>query len=58
VQIGTIDGKIESVEARSLILKTADKRYLVRLGDYLLKGQELDAEGNPKPSPTTEPPKS
>ncbi len=58
VKIGAIDGKIESVEARSLILKTADKRYLVRLGEYLLKGQELDAEGNPKPSPATEPPKS
>jgi hypothetical protein len=58
VKIGNIDGKIESVEARSLILKTADKRYLVRLGDYLLKGQELDAEGNPKPSPAAEPPKS
>lgn len=58
VKIGTIDGKIESVEARSLILKAGEKRYLVRLGEYLLKGQELDAEGNPKPAPATEPPKS
>jgi hypothetical protein len=58
VKIGTLEGQIESVEARSLVLKTGDKRFLVRLGESLRKGQELDAEGNVKPAAANEPPKT
>lgn len=57
VKIGALEGKIESVEARSLVLKTGNKRFLVRLGESLRKGQELDAEGNVKPVAANEPPK-
>jgi cellobiose-specific phosphotransferase system component IIA len=45
VKIGALDGKIESVESRSLVLKTGDKRIRVPLGAYLRKGQEIDAKG-------------
>jgi len=58
VKIGGFDGKIESVEARTLVLRSGDKRFLVRLGEYLRKGKELDAEGNVIPDAATEPPKS
>lgn len=58
LKIGTLDGKIESIEARSLVFKTGDKRYLVRVGEFLLKGQEMDADGNLKPVAAAEPPKS
>jgi len=44
VKIGALDGKVESVEARSLVLKTGDKRIRVRLGDFLRKGKEIDAK--------------
>jgi hypothetical protein len=55
VKIGALDGKIESVEERSLVLKTGDKRFRVRLGDYLRKGTEIgakDAAPEEKPSVT------
>lgn len=58
VKVGSLDGKIESIETRSLIFKTGDKRYLVRVGEFLLKGQEMDADGNLKPVATAEPPRS
>jgi hypothetical protein len=58
VKIGGLDGKIESIEARTLVLRSGDKRYLVRLGEYLRKGKELDAEGNVIPDAAIEPPKS
>ena len=55
VKIGALEGKIESVEERSLVLKTGDKRFRVRLGDYLRKGKEIDAKDaaveNPPASP-------
>lgn len=58
VKIGALEGKIERIEPRSLVLKTGDKRFLVRVGEYLKKGQELDADGNVKPVPPPEPPKT
>ncbi len=58
IKIGGFDGKIESIEARTLVLRSGDKRFLVRLGEYLRKGKELDAEGNVKPDAAAEPPKS
>jgi hypothetical protein len=56
VKVGALDGKIESVEPRSLVLKTGDKRIRVRLGDYLRKGKEISAkddgkEGSPEAGP-------
>lgn len=58
VKIGSLDGKIERIEQRSLVFKTGDKRFLVRVGEFLKKGQELDADGNVKPVPPAEPPKT
>jgi hypothetical protein len=56
VKIGALDGKIESVEERSLVFTTGEKRFRVRLGDYLRKGKEIDAKGaaipEEKPSAT------
>jgi hypothetical protein len=45
IKIGALDAKIESIEARSLVYKTGDKRFRVTLGDYLRKGKEIDAKG-------------
>jgi cellobiose-specific phosphotransferase system component IIA len=47
VKIGALDGKIESVEERSLVFKTGDKRFRVALGQSLRKGTEIDAKGGP-----------
>jgi hypothetical protein len=56
VKIGSLDGKIESVEERSLVLKTGDKRFRVRLGDYLRKGKEIGAkDAAPEENPTATP---
>jgi cellobiose-specific phosphotransferase system component IIA len=44
VKIGALDGKIESVEERSLVFKTGDKRFRVALGQSLRKGKEIDAK--------------
>ena len=44
VKIGALDGKIESVEERSLVFKTGDKRFRVALGESLRKGKEIDAK--------------
>jgi hypothetical protein len=53
VKIGALDGKIESVEERSLVLKTGDKRFRVALGQSLRKGKEIDAKGT---APEEKPP--
>jgi hypothetical protein len=45
VKIGALDGKIESIEERSLVLKTGDKRFRVALGQSLRKGKEIDSKG-------------
>ena len=58
VKVGALEGQIESIEARSLVLKTGDKKFRVALGQSLRKGKELDADGNVKPEPASEPPKS
>lgn len=57
IKVGALEGTIESVEDRSLVFKTGDKKFRVPLGSSLRKGQELDADGNVKPGPTA-PPKS
>jgi hypothetical protein len=43
VKVGTLDGEIVSVEARSLVFKTGDKRFRVKLGQSLREGKELGA---------------
>jgi hypothetical protein len=58
VKIGALEGEIESVEARSLILKTGDKRFRVQLGQYIRKGTEIGAKNEVKPEPNAQPPKS
>jgi hypothetical protein len=56
VKIGALDGKIESVEERSLVLKTGDKRFRVALGQSLRKGKEIDAKGaTPEEKPAATP---
>lgn len=57
VKVGALEGTIESIEARSLVLKTGDKKYRIPLGESLRKGKELDASGNVKPEKQDEPDK-
>ncbi|MFO0790257.1 MAG: hypothetical protein U0805_12460 [Pirellulales bacterium] len=57
IKVGALEGTIESVEDRSLVLRTGEKKFRVPLGSSLRKGQELDADGNVKPG-AAEPPKS
>lgn len=47
VKVGTLDGQIESIEPRSLVLKAGEKKFRVALGQSLRKGKELDANGIP-----------
>ncbi len=58
VKVGALEGTIESVADRSLVLKTGDKKYRVALGQSLRSGKELDADGNVKATSPSEPPKS
>jgi hypothetical protein len=58
VKVGALEGTIESVENRAVVLKTGDKKYRVALGQSLRGGKELDADGNVKPDPPAESPKS
>lgn len=58
VKVGALEGQIESVDEHSLVLKMGDKKYRVALGDSLRKGKELDANGQVKAEPSSEPPKS
>jgi hypothetical protein len=58
VKIGALEGTIESVEDRVLVLKTGDKKYRIALGESLRGGKELDADGNVKVEPAKEEPKS
>jgi hypothetical protein len=58
VKIGTIEGQIESIDRASLVLRIGEKKYLVALGQSLLGGKELDAEGNVKPEAAKDEPKT
>ncbi len=60
VKIGALDGKIESVDERSLVYKAGDKRFRVALGESLRKGKEIDAKGDgiPKKEEAAAVPKS
>jgi hypothetical protein len=43
VKIGALEGHIESIDARSIVLKIGDKRFRVPLGESLRNGKELGA---------------
>jgi cellobiose-specific phosphotransferase system component IIA len=58
IKVGLLDGQIESIEARSLVLKTGNKRFRLRVGDYLRKGKEIDAKGAELEEKPTDTPKS
>jgi hypothetical protein len=58
VKVGTLEGEIELVDQRWLILKIGDKRYRVALGESLRSGKELDADGNVKVETASERPRS
>jgi hypothetical protein len=44
LKVGALDGKIISIENRSLVYETAGKKFRVALGDSLRKGKELPGE--------------
>ncbi|HEX5471746.1 MAG TPA: hypothetical protein VFW73_07650 [Lacipirellulaceae bacterium] len=48
VKVGALEGKIVSVEPRSLVYSTGDKKFRVALGDSLRKGKEIGAHGEAK----------
>jgi len=54
VKVGALDGQIESIEPRSLVIKAGDKKYRVALGQSLRKGKELDANGEVVAEPNAE----
>ncbi|MCI0332377.1 MAG: hypothetical protein L0228_04035 [Planctomycetes bacterium] len=46
LKVGAIDGKIVSIEQRSLVYESDGKKYRVALGESLRKGKELAADGS------------
>jgi hypothetical protein len=57
IKIGLLEGKIVSIEGRSLVYETEGKKFRVALGESLRKGKELQADGSAteeKPSETPE----
>jgi hypothetical protein len=44
VKVGALEGQIISIEQRSLVWQTGDKKFRVPLGESLRKGKELAAE--------------
>ena len=49
VKIGALEGKIEAVEERAIVLKIGDKSFRVRLGESLRKGKEIGGKGDGSP---------
>jgi len=57
LKIGSLEGKIVSVDNRSLVYEAGGKKFRVALGDSLRKGKELPADATPvaeKPQITPE----
>jgi hypothetical protein len=46
LKVGALDGKIVSIEPRSLVYETDGKQYRVALGESLRKGKEIAADGS------------
>jgi hypothetical protein len=57
VKVGSLEGKVVSVEPRALVYSTGDKKFRVALGESLRKGKEIGANGEAKTGAATEPPK-
>jgi hypothetical protein len=58
IKVGALEGQIESINERALVLKTGDKKFRVPLGESLRKGKELDENGQIKADPPAESPQS
>ncbi len=57
LKVGALDGKIVSIEQRSLVYEAGGKKFRVPLGESLRKGKELAADGSTaseKPAETPE----
>jgi hypothetical protein len=57
LKVGALEGKIVSVDTRSLVYETEGKKFRVALGESLRKGKELPADTAPiaeKPQTTPE----
>ena len=57
-KVGQVEGQIVSVEPRSLVYQTGDKKYRVSLDQTLRKGTELGADGKAASDTKPEEPKS
>jgi hypothetical protein len=58
VKVGALEGQIVSIEPRSLVWQTGDKKFRVPLGESLRKGKELSADGTSVARPEAENPES
>jgi hypothetical protein len=58
IKVGALDGKIVSIEGRSLVYESEGKKFRVALGESLRKGKELRADGSPVDEKNDEAPKS
>jgi hypothetical protein len=58
IKVGLLEGKIVSIEGRSLIYESEGKKYRVALGESLRKGKELAPDGTTTDEKPLETPKS
>jgi hypothetical protein len=58
VKVGALEGQIVTVEPRSLVWQSGDKKFRVPLGESLRKGKELAADGTSIAPPKAENPES
>jgi hypothetical protein len=54
LKVGNLEGKIVSIEPRSLTLQTGEKMFRVALGQPLREGKELDQDGEATNAPISE----
>jgi hypothetical protein len=45
IKVGALEGQIVTIEPRSLVWQSGEKKYRVPLGESLRKGKELDGDG-------------
>jgi hypothetical protein len=58
LKVGALEGKIVSVENRSLVYEAEGKKFRVALGEFLRKGKELPADASTGAEKPAETPKS
>jgi hypothetical protein len=46
LKVGTLEGQIVSVERRSMVFESGEKKFRVALGETLRSGKEIEAEGD------------